>query len=141
MTAVPITHPAFTRHQFRAQVCRLVDRLIGILDAIDGDGDLEPSLAHPEVFDRYSQAHSARTLPIGGPEWTDLEESCDDEGDREEDDDQVDGEASLSGTVGTLWQHAVGGQPPLYGIDTIDLEDQCEDEGAVTGDDEPEVHD
>lgn len=36
-------HPAATRHQFRAQVCRLIDRLINVLDDIDGDPDLEPA--------------------------------------------------------------------------------------------------
>ncbi len=41
MTAALIPHPAASRHAFRAQVCRLVDRLITMLDEIDGDPDLE----------------------------------------------------------------------------------------------------
>lgn len=42
MTAVLIPHPAASRHAFRAQVCRLIERLINVLDDIDGDPDLEP---------------------------------------------------------------------------------------------------
>ncbi len=43
MSADLVIHPAATRHQFRAQVCRLIDRLINVLDDIDGDPDLEPA--------------------------------------------------------------------------------------------------
>lgn len=43
MSADLVVHPAATRHQFRAQVCRLIDRLINVLDDIDGDADLEPT--------------------------------------------------------------------------------------------------
>ena len=86
MSAVLIPHPAVSRHAFRAQVCRLVDRLITMLDEIDGDADLEdggddePGLAHPEVSPWSSQVVSAAWLPLGSPGWTDLEEACEDEG-------------------------------------------------------------
>ncbi|WP_313443830.1 hypothetical protein [Brevundimonas sp.] len=43
MSADLVVHPAATRHQFRAQVCRLIDRLIKVLDDIDDDPDLEPT--------------------------------------------------------------------------------------------------
>lgn len=126
MTALPLSHPAVTRHLFRGQVCRLIDRLIRILDDIDGDPDLEPSLAHPEVDHWLSQSHSAKTLPLGGQEWTDLEEACEDEGAIEEDDDR-ETEASLCGvTFGH--GHAVN-LGPYGGGFTYDLEEGCEDEG------------
>lgn len=86
MTAVLSPHPAATRHHFRAQVCRLVDRLIAVLDDIDGDpdiedqGDDEPSLAHPETAPRESQSAVAAWLPIGGVQLTDLEDECEGEG-------------------------------------------------------------
>lgn len=83
MSAVVIAHPSATRHHFRAQVCRLVDRLIGILDEIDGDADLEPGGDdEPSLsFTGYSNQDIAiRTEPIGGIEWLDLEDQCEDEG-------------------------------------------------------------
>lgn len=66
MSAVLIPHPAASRHAFRAQVCRLVDRLITMLDEIDGDADLE---------DTY-----------------DAEEQCEDEGAQCEDEGAVTGD-------------------------------------------------
>lgn len=163
MTAALILHPAASRHAFRAQVCRLVDRLIAMLDDIDGDADLEPagdeepslSFTEPGLYigrDYHvlSQVKLASWLPndaddreeedehdepnlsgvtVGPGSPRDLEHGCDDEGFADEDDDQVDGEPSLCGTIGTADQHAVGGQTTLFRIDTIDLEDQCDDEG------------
>jgi hypothetical protein len=102
MTAVPITHPAATRHQFRASVCRLIDRLIVMLDDIDGDPDLEPSCddegAIEEDDDRESEAslcgvtfghgYAAYLGPHGGLTY-DLEAQCEDGGhdsDREPED-------------------------------------------------------
>uniref|UniRef100_A0A6H1ZU22 Uncharacterized protein n=1 Tax=viral metagenome TaxID=1070528 RepID=A0A6H1ZU22_9ZZZZ len=83
MTALPLKHPAVTRHLFRSQVCRLIDRLIFMLDEIDGDPDLEdagddaPSLS----FTGYiNQDVAIRTEPLGGLEWLDLEDQCEDEG-------------------------------------------------------------
>lgn len=80
MTAVPIENPAVVRAQIHQRLGVLVDRLITIMDGLDADPDLEPGLAHPEVSPWLSQAHSARTLPLGNVEWTDLEEACEDEG-------------------------------------------------------------
>ncbi len=83
MTAVLIPHPAASRHAFRAQVCRLVDRLIAILDEIDGDpdledgGDHEPSLSFALGF---NQDLAIRSEPLGGQERVDLEDACEDEG-------------------------------------------------------------
>lgn len=83
MSAVVIAHPSATRHHFRAQVCRLVDRLIGILDEIDGDADLEaggddePSLSFTGAMNQHE---AIRCEPIGGLEWLDLEDACEDEG-------------------------------------------------------------
>lgn len=87
MTAALIPHPATSRHAFRAQVCRLVDRLITMLDEIDGDADLEdtgdeepslsaaiPSLAWESSQDAWLQ----------GPD-TDAEEQCEGEGEACED--------------------------------------------------------
>lgn len=95
MSAVPITHPAATRHQFRAQVCRLVDRLIGILDDIDGDADLEegadlePSLSFTGCVNQHMAIHAE---PSGGLEWLDLEDACEGEGEACEDEGAVTGD-------------------------------------------------
>lgn len=81
-----IEHPALTKQRLRQRLTRLIDRLVCALDEIDGDPDFEddgadePSLAHPEVYPWSSQADSAAWLPIGGAEWTDLEDACEDEG-------------------------------------------------------------
>ncbi|MFN9438473.1 MAG: hypothetical protein ACK57S_02345 [Brevundimonas sp.] len=85
MSAVPIDHPALSRHRLRQQLTVLVEKAIAILDALDGDADDEPSLAHPEVAHWQSQALSLKALPLGGPEVTDLEEACEDEGMIDED--------------------------------------------------------
>ncbi|WP_374390178.1 hypothetical protein [Brevundimonas sp.] len=121
-----IEHPSISRARLHRRLSVLVDRLITIMDGLDADPDLEPNLAHPQVDHWLSQAHSAKTLPLGGEEWTDLEEACEDEGAIEEDDDR-ETEASLCGvTFGH--GHAVN-LGPYGGGFTYDLEDQCEDEG------------
>jgi hypothetical protein len=104
MTTIPITHPAMSRHLFREQLTKLIARLIDTLDEIDGDPDLEPALGLSELRPYESQAHAAKLAPIGGPEWTDLEEACEDEGAQcddegavEQDNDTSDYEASLCG--------------------------------------------
>lgn len=86
MTAIPIDHPAASRHALRKRLASLIDRLICALDAIDGDpdfedtGDDEPSLAFQEARSFDSQDNIIRWSPTGGSEWTDLEEACEDEG-------------------------------------------------------------
>lgn len=104
MALAPTAHPAVSRHLFRQQLTRLISRLIDTLDAIDGDPDFEPSLGFAELQRHESQAQAAKLAPIGGPEWTDLEEDsedeggqCDDEGAVEQDNDTSDYEASLCG--------------------------------------------
>jgi hypothetical protein len=83
MTAVLVSHPATSRHVFRAQVCRLVDRLITMLDEIDGDPDLEdgadgePSLSFALSID---QDQAIRLEPMGDIRFLDLEDACEDEG-------------------------------------------------------------
>lgn len=82
MSADLVVHPAATRHQFRAQVCRLIDRLINVLDDIDGDTDLEPggddepslSAAVPTMSWEGSQ-----DAWLQGPD-DDREDQCEDEG-------------------------------------------------------------
>jgi len=82
----PIEHPALTKQRLRQRLTRLIDRLVCALDEIDDDPDLEdtgddePSLAHPEARAWDSQAAVAGWLPIGGVEFTDLEDQCEDEG-------------------------------------------------------------
>lgn len=82
----PIEHPAVERQRIRRKLERVIDKLIAALDLIDGDadfedtGDNEPSLAHPEAGPWHSQAAVAAWLPIGGVEFTDLEDQCEDEG-------------------------------------------------------------
>lgn len=97
MTAVPIPHPAASRHAFRAQVCRLVERLIAMLDEIDGDPDQEPSLS---FTGHLNQDLAIRTEPQGlavERDEIDLEEACEDEGAFDGDNDTSDHEASLCG--------------------------------------------
>ncbi len=86
MTAIPLDHPAASRHVLRQRLAKLIDRLICALDAIDGDADFEdgaddePSLAFQEVRPWESQDNVIRLSPIGGAHFTDLEEACEDEG-------------------------------------------------------------
>lgn len=85
MTAVPIDHPAMSRHRLRQQLTVLVEKAIAILDELEGDPDEEPSLASPEVAHWQSQVLALRDTPRQGPEWADLEEACEDEGMIDED--------------------------------------------------------
>lgn len=84
-------HDRYVRHLRRASAAldrieRLRQSAINALDVIDGDPDLEPdgcaepSLAFQEARSWDSQDAIIRTSPIGGPEWTDLEDACEDEG-------------------------------------------------------------
>ena len=85
-TAAPAEHPAASRHRLRQNLCTLIERLITALDAIDGDpdiedqGDDEPSLAFQEARADDCQDNIIRWSPTDGPEWTDLEIACEDEG-------------------------------------------------------------
>lgn len=81
----PIEHPALSRLRLRVKLERAIDRLMLALDDLDGDPDLEPSLGWNEVAANASQAVRARAQPLGGPEWTDLEDACEDEGMIDED--------------------------------------------------------
>ena len=89
MSVVPIQpteHPAASRHRLRQRLTVLIDRLIVLLDDIDTDPDLEddgtaePSLAFQEARSFDSQDEIIRWSPTGGPDYTDLEEACEDEG-------------------------------------------------------------
>lgn len=116
MTAVPITHPAASRHHLRQRLASLIDRLICTLDTIDGDcdleegGDDEPGLGWPSN-DNISQEY-----------WVALAPSFDDR-----EDDGSDLEPSLCGVS-------------VERGNTSDLEHECEDEGADP-DDEPDCRD
>lgn len=82
----PAEHPAASRHRLRQNLSALIERLVNALDAIDGDVDLEdtaddePSLGFQEARAGDCQDNVIRWSPTGGPEWTDLEEACEDEG-------------------------------------------------------------
>ena len=41
---VPVEHPAVTREHLRQKLAQLIDTLLSVLDDMDGDPDLEPSL-------------------------------------------------------------------------------------------------
>jgi len=96
-------HPAVTRQRLRQRLTALIDRLITMLDEIDGEPDLEdgaegePSLSARELAPRESQDRW-----IAGND-DDREEACEDEGSEhdgrepEEDNDASDYEASLCG--------------------------------------------
>lgn len=84
MTALAvIEHPAIGRQRLRRKLERAIDKLILALDTLDGDPDLEaggddePSLSFTAYID---QDVAIRTEPIGGLEWLDLEDACEDEG-------------------------------------------------------------
>ncbi len=72
----PIEHPALSRARLHRRISALVDRLITILDNLDADPDLEPSLSAgiPSPWGRQT-------------DWADgtgddLEEACEGEGEQ-----------------------------------------------------------
>ncbi len=93
-------HDRLARHVRRAKAAmdrieRLRQSAIGALDVIDGDADLEPggdeepSLGFTEARACDDQDALIQLSPIGGVEWLDLEDACEDEGidcDREPED-------------------------------------------------------
>lgn len=82
----PIPHPALARARLHRRLTVLIDRLIVMLDDLDGDADLEddgtaePSLAFQEARSFDCQDSIIRWSPTGGAGYTDLEEACEDEG-------------------------------------------------------------
>jgi hypothetical protein len=76
----PIEHPAVSRQRLHRKVSGLIDRLILILDTLDGDpeledgGDDEPSLSFALGMD---QDWAIKGEPNRG---LDLEDACEDEG-------------------------------------------------------------
>lgn len=84
--AMVLEHPAVTRQRLRQRLTLAINKLIRALDEIDGDPDLEtdgcdePSLAFQEARLWESQDAIIRWSPIGGDQFTDLEEACEDEG-------------------------------------------------------------
>ena len=98
-TPVPIVqvveHPALARAHLHRRLSKLIDRLIVMLDDLDADPDLEadgcdePSLGFVETRAGDDQDAMIQLSPIGGVEWLDLEDACEDEGidcDREPED-------------------------------------------------------
>ena len=89
MSAVPLDlaeHPAVTRQRLQRRLSTLIERLIVMLDDLDGDadfepdGDDEPSLGFQEVRAFDSQDVVIRLSPIGPVAALDLEIACEDEG-------------------------------------------------------------
>lgn len=136
-----LEHPTVQRARLRAKCERAVDRLLAVLDAIDGDADLEPSLGSSEPGSPYSfsgldQRHIAEgaTDDREGPD-DDLEPSEDPEDTlgRSENLDQRrvefgqdDKEPSL-GASAAVDQRQWGERHQGFAYDG---EDQCEDEGG-----------
>lgn len=60
-----LEHPAVQRARLRAKCERAVDRLLAVLDLIDGDPDAEPSLGfseplpNPRAYGALDQSHIA----------------------------------------------------------------------------------
>ena len=84
MTALTvIEHPAIGRQRLRRKLERAIDKLILALDTLDGDPDLEdggddePSISFAMAM---NQDAAIRWEPTGGPQFTDLEDACEDEG-------------------------------------------------------------
>lgn len=84
-------HDRYARHARRAteameRIERLRQAAIGALDVIDGDadvepgGDEEPSLGFTEARVCDDQDALIQLSPIGGVEWLDLEDACEDDG-------------------------------------------------------------
>ena len=86
MTAIPLEHPALSRQRLQQRLATLVERLIDALDSLDleadfePDGSDEPSLSFQEARSWDSQESVIRFSPIGGDQFIDLEEACEDEG-------------------------------------------------------------
>lgn len=87
-------HPAATRHQFRAQVCRLIDSLITVLDDIDGDSDMEPTGDFEPSLSAAVPALSWQGSPDGWIQGSDddREEECEGEGAQCDDEGAVTGD-------------------------------------------------
>jgi hypothetical protein len=141
-------HPAVQRHRLRAKLERVVDRLLSAMDAIDGDGDLEPSLGFLEAGSLYSpqgldQTHIAEGLGDdleGEHDGREPPEDAEDTLGRSENIDQVrrefgqdDKEPSL-GSVDHPDQRAWGLHQDGWAPFLLDHEEQCEDEGAQCDD-------
>lgn len=91
MSADLVIHPAATRHQFRAQVCRLINGLINVLDDIDGDAGLEPA-----GDDEPSLSAAVPTLSWQGSQDAWLQGPDDDREDESEDEGAHEGHNSDS---------------------------------------------
>lgn len=108
----------------RMRIARHIEEMIDLLDALDGDPDLEPSLGYTPKG--YAVDSVDRTTDQ--TRWAQGRDGDDDDVDREPD---VDDEPSLGSTGGTAagidWP---GGAQAWAGGTTDDREEQCEDEGA-----------
>ena len=123
------TRPRISKRE-AARLLALRDRLeqhleamIGWLNELDGDPDLEPSLGASRPHEQLSQTIWAHGTT------DDREQECEDEGAGDEDSEPALGWPE-TGTAGQSF-HNMGS--------TSDLEEQCEDEGAQC-DDEGCVH-
>lgn len=68
-----ISTPAPDASRLRLILEQTIERALELLDQLDGDSDLEPSLAFQEVRVWESQLAASENAPWGGVDWTDLE--------------------------------------------------------------------
>ena len=84
LTSNVVMHPREQLRQMRAKIAEAAQRLIDLLDQIDGDpdledgGDSEPSLGSLAQIHQGNWSASAWGSDIGATD--DLEEQCDDDG-------------------------------------------------------------
>lgn len=114
--------------RLRKEAAAEIERLLAFLDATDGDSDLEPVLAAPEVRDGYGR----RGYVWARGATDDLEDDADDENEHVDDEDDNDDEPSLGSNDGvcqSCW--SAGSYDDREGDPGCDdREDVCEDEGS-----------
>jgi hypothetical protein len=118
----------------RTSVATTIERLIDMLDALDGDENLEPSLGAPENHPGGYKDSDADGWKAKNAD--DREEACEDEGAQCEDEGAVtgDNEPTLGAPEGTVRDQARWGNT-AYGLDEV------EDENEHGGDINDEPHD
>lgn len=144
-----LEHPAVQRARLRAKCERAVDRLLAVLDLIDGDPDTEPSLGfseplpNPRAYGALDQAHIAEGATDdreGEHDGREPDTDAEDALGRTEAIDQRRqqfGADDLEPSLGSLHhtdQRAWGDHLDRKKWLTLDGEEQCEDEGAQCDD-------
>lgn len=144
-----LEHPTVQRARLRAKCERAVDRLLAVLDLIDGDPDAEPSLGfaeprqNPHAYGALDQTHIAEGATDDREDEHDGREPDEDAEDTLGRTEAIDqsrrqvGADDLEPSLGSLHhtdQRAWGDHQDPRKWSTLDGEEQCEDEGAQCDD-------